>query len=43
MDAICKECGAIYTFEGSIPTGITCVCQSTKIKEMELPRLVVNE
>jgi len=43
MDAICKECGAIYTFEGNIPADITCICRSQKIKEMELPRLIVNE
>ncbi|HLC57737.1 MAG TPA: hypothetical protein VJH95_04145 [Candidatus Nanoarchaeia archaeon] len=43
MDAICKNCGAIYTFDGNIPVNIACVCKSQKIRQAELPRIVINK
>jgi len=32
MQAICKECGAIYTIEGNLPEEFSCFCKSEEFK-----------
>lgn len=42
MEAICKDCGAVYNIEGTdVPTNMSCLCKSTEFKISEAPMIVL--
>ena len=42
MEAICKECGAVYSIEGAeVPVSMTCLCKSNEFKISESPMIVL--
>ena len=32
LEAKCKHCGAIFTYEGNFPTGMHCNCDSNQFE-----------
>ena len=43
MQAICKECGAIYTVDGELPCEFSCFCKSEQFKIIKGKELTVEE